>query len=299
MNTPILIACAHGTSSDVGAAEVNGLRAAMLALRPELDIREAYVDVQQPDLVDVVAGLPDGDPAVVVPLLLSVGYHTKVDIARAVGSRPHSLASAPLGPDPRLAQVLDARLREAGITEHDAVVLAAAGSSNPAAAVSVQEIARQLRKLLPNKVVVAYGAAEKPTVPEAVAALRTAHPGSAGGEGSGRVIIASYLLAHGYFHDQLAKAGADVVAEPLLPSELVAQVALDRYTTAIAGHPVDAAEPAGSPSPAGHAAAANTTQPVSEPVTGNPEAPTSPSPAAAATGLKARLKRLVTKYFPR
>ncbi|HAP91023.1 MAG TPA: cobalamin biosynthesis protein CbiX, partial [Arthrobacter bacterium] len=128
---PIMIACAHGTSSTQGAAEVNALRAAIAALRPGLDIREAYVDVQEPDLVDVVAGLPAGAPAVVVPLLLSVGYHVKVDIARAVKSRPGSLAAAPLGPDPRLAALLDQRLREAGVTERDAIVLAAAGSSNP------------------------------------------------------------------------------------------------------------------------------------------------------------------------
>ena len=51
----------------------------------------------------------------VVPLLLSVGYHVKVDIARAVKSRPGSAAAAPLGPDPRLAKLLDQRLREAGV----------------------------------------------------------------------------------------------------------------------------------------------------------------------------------------
>jgi hypothetical protein len=48
------------------------------------------------------------------------------------------------------------------------------------------------------------------------------------------VIIASYLLAHGFFHDQLAKAKADVVTEPLLPSRLMAEVALDRYDAAVA-----------------------------------------------------------------
>jgi len=82
MNTPILIACAHGTSSPHGAAEVNALRDGIAGLRPGLDVREAYVDVQDPDLPAVVAGLPAGVTAVVVPLLLSVGYHVKVDIAR-------------------------------------------------------------------------------------------------------------------------------------------------------------------------------------------------------------------------
>ncbi|MGX9900089.1 sirohydrochlorin chelatase [Arthrobacter sp. SA17] len=180
MKNPILIACSHGTSNAQGAAEVNALRDEIAALRPGLDVRESYVDVQQPDLVDVVAALPEGEPAVVVPLLLSVGYHVKVDIARAVKSRPETLAAAPLGPDPRLAALLDQRLREAGVTDRDAVVLAAAGSSNPNAARSVEELADQLRELRPNRIVPAYGASAQPSVPDAVAMLRTEAAGGAG-----------------------------------------------------------------------------------------------------------------------
>ncbi|WP_395398474.1 sirohydrochlorin chelatase [Arthrobacter sp. UC242_113] len=265
MNSPILIACAHGTSNAQGAAEVNALRDAIAALRPGLDVREAYVDVQQPDLVDVVAGLPAdpgsvatadggaaaggpgtaGPSAVVVPLLLSVGYHVKVDIAKAVKSRPGTAAAAPLGPDPRLAALLDQRLREAGVTDNDAIVLAAAGSSNPNAAVSVEELADQLRALRSNRIVPAYGASAKPSVPEAVAMLREEAAGGAGaGESAGgvsvggRVLVASYLLAPGFFHDQLAKAGADLVTEPLLPSPVLAEIALERYDAALAAHAV-------------------------------------------------------------
>jgi sirohydrochlorin ferrochelatase len=241
MNKPIMVACAHGTSSQQGAAEVSALRAAIADLRPGLDVREAYVDVQQPDLVDVVAGLPEGVSAVVVPLLLSVGYHVKVDIARAVKSRPGTLAAAPLGPDPRLAALLDQRLREAGVTDRDLIVLAAAGSSNPNAAVSVEELADQLRELRSNRIEPAYGASAKPSVPDAVAFLREEAAGGAGaGESAGgvdlggRVVIASYLLAPGFFHDQLAKAGADLVTEPLLPSEVLAEIALDRFDAAVA-----------------------------------------------------------------
>ena len=267
MNSPILIACAHGTSNAQGAAEVNALRDAIAALRPGLDVREAYVDVQQPDLVDVVAGLPEdqaagapetagaprtaggpgaaGASAVVVPLLLSVGYHVKVDIAKAVKSRPGTAAAAPLGPDPRLAALLDQRLREAGVTDNDAIVLAAAGSSNPNAAVSVEELGDQLRALRSNRIVPAYGASAKPSVPEAVAMLREEAAGGAGaGESAGgvsvggRVVVASYLLAPGFFHDQLAKAGADLVTEPLLPSPVLAEIALERYDSALAAHAV-------------------------------------------------------------
>lgn len=241
MNSPILIACAHGTSSSQGAAEVNALRAGLAALRPDLDVREAYVDVQDPDLTAVVAGLQAGESAVVVPLLLSVGYHVKVDIARAVNGRPGTLAAAPLGPDPRLAALLDQRLRKAGVTDNDAVILAAAGSSDATAAENVEELAGQLRALRSNRIVAAYGASAKPSVPEAVAMLRAEAAGGAGAGRSagavdlgGRVVIASYLLAPGFFHDQLAKAGADLVTAPLLPSPVLAEIALARYDAAVA-----------------------------------------------------------------
>jgi sirohydrochlorin ferrochelatase len=241
MNSPILIACAHGTSSPLGAAEVDALRDGIAALRAGLDVREAYVDVQDPELPSVVEHLPAGESAVVVPLLLSVGYHVKVDIARAVRSRPDTLAAAPLGPDPRLAALLDQRLREAGATDNDAVILAAAGSSNARASLNVEELAGQLRALRPNRIVAAYGASARPSVPEAVAMLREEAAGGAGAGQSagavavgGRVVIASYLLAPGFFHDQLAKAGADLVTEPLLPSPVLAEIALERYDAALA-----------------------------------------------------------------
>ena len=289
MNSPIMIACAHGTSNAQGAAEVNALRAAIAELRPGLDVREAYVDVQQPDLVDVVAGLPAGESAVVVPLLLSVGYHVKVDIARAVKSRPGSAAAAPLGPDPRLAALLDQRLREAGVTDNDVVVLAAAGSSNPNAAKSVEELLGQLRELRSNRMVAAYGASAKPSVPDAVAMLREELAGGAGaGESAGgvdvggRVVIASYLLAPGFFHDQLAKAGADLVTEPLLPSPVLAEIALERYDAAVAkALEAAAAAPAGVPA--------------EEPVDRQETAPAD----AQQDGFFKAVRRFVTKYFPR
>lgn len=219
---PVLIACSHGTSSAEGQAAVNRLRDEMRALRPELDIREAYVDVQEPDLPGVVAALPDG-PAVIVPLLLSVGYHVKVDIAEAVQSRPGTFAAAPLGPDPRLAALLQQRLEEADVLPGDAVVLAAAGSSDPSAAEDVTRLVDQLAELRPGRIAPGYGASARPSVPEAVAELHY---------DGGAPAIASYLLAPGYFHDQLGKAGARVVTEPLLPAPVLARIALDRYEAA-------------------------------------------------------------------
>lgn len=226
MNSPVLIACAHGTRNAEGQAAIRRVMAEIETLRPGLRVVEAYVDVQEPELGGVVEGLPEGTAAVVVPLLLSTGFHIKVDVPKAIKSRPEVVAARPLGPDPRLAELLATHLRAAGLTENDGVLLAAAGSSLPDGSVDSEEQARLLGELLPNKVRVAYGASAQPTVPDGVASLRAE---LAADGGTGRVFIASYLLATGYFHDQLAKAGADIVAAPLLPSKVLAEIALERY----------------------------------------------------------------------
>jgi sirohydrochlorin ferrochelatase len=235
MNSPVLIACAHGTRNVEGQAAIRQVMAEIEALRPGLTVVEAYVDVQEPELSGVVAGLPEGTPAVVVPLLLSTGYHVKVDIPKAIKGRPEVSAAPPLGPDPRLAELLAARLRDSGLGDDDGVVLAAAGSSLPDGSVDSEEQARQLAELLPNKVRVAYGASAEPNVPDGVAALRGELTDNSEGERAGRVVVSSYLLATGYFHDQLSKAGADVVTAPLLPSPVLAEIALERFDAIIAG----------------------------------------------------------------
>ncbi|WP_026555923.1 sirohydrochlorin chelatase [Arthrobacter sp. 35W] len=228
MPTPAIIACAHGTNNAEGQARINQIRADIAALRPGVDVLEAYVDVQDPALPAVVGSLPAGAPAVVVPLLLSVGYHVRVDIAEAVASRPSLAAAEPLGPDPRLAALLDERLGTLDAIDGGSwgVVLAAAGSSNPEAAESVAELAADLQGLRSEPVLAGYGASAEPSVPDAVAALRA--------RGCTHVAIASYLLAPGYFHDQLSLAGADVVSPPLLPSPLIAELALERFDAVVA-----------------------------------------------------------------
>ncbi|RJT82945.1 sirohydrochlorin chelatase [Arthrobacter cheniae] len=234
---PLLIACSHGTDNAQGRREIDAVRAGISALRPEIDVVEAYVDVQEPDLVDVIASLPPGRTAVIVPLLLSVGYHVKVDIARTAASRPGTVSALPLGPDPRLAQVLQQRLVEAGVADDDAVVIAAAGSSDACAAEDVAEVQAVLGELRTGLVRPGFGSKASPSVPEAVAAYRS-------GDRQPSVALASYLLAPGYFHDQLGKAGADVVSAPLLPNPVIAEIALSRYDDAVAraqGSSLDAA----------------------------------------------------------
>ena len=229
MSSPVLIACAHGTRNPTGRRLIAELALAARSLRPGLETTAAFVDVQPPTVVDVVAGLSAaGRPAVVVPLLLSGGYHVHVDIAGAVAGAAGTVAARPLGPDPRLVEVLHDRLVSAGADPRDpltAVVLAAAGSSDVRAVADVESTADLLQRTWAGPVTTGYGSAATPTVPDAVAAARRA--------GAQRVVVASYLLAPGHFHDKLAGAGADVVTTPLLPDDRIAAVLLDRYDVAL------------------------------------------------------------------
>ncbi|GEL95226.1 sirohydrochlorin chelatase [Cellulomonas composti] len=223
---PVLVGCSHGTDNRRGREAIHAILADVAAARPDLDVREAFVDVQQPEVADVVAGaLADAGAAVVVPLLLSVGFHVKVDIAAAVDV-PGAAAALPLGPDDTLVDILADRLAAAGLRDDDALVLAAAGSSDPAAVPAVEAMAAGLAARLGrprDAVVIGYGAGATPRVPEAVALAR------AGGR---RVVVASYLLAHGYFHDRVLEAGADVVSAPLAPDARLAELVLRRYDEA-------------------------------------------------------------------
>jgi len=223
----VLVGCSHGTDNTDGREAIRSILTDVRAARPDLDVREAFVDVQIPEVAAVVAdAVAGGGEAVVVPLLLSVGFHVRVDIAEAV-DREGASAAPPLGPDDRLVAILRDRLDAVGLTSDDVVVLAAAGSTDPAAAVAVEAVAAGLTDALEQPVTIGYGAGASPTVPQAVADAR------AGLTPGGRVVVASYLLAPGYFHDRVLEAGADVVSAPLAPDPRLAQIVLDRFDACV------------------------------------------------------------------
>lgn len=225
---PVLVGCSHGTDDPQGRALVAALLADVRRRRPDLDVREAFVDVQRPEVAAVVAdALAHGAPAVVVPLLLSAGYHVHVDIAAAVED-PRAAAADALGPDDSLVAILVDRLRAVGTRPGDAVVLAAAGSSDPRAQDAVVDVLTGLRTAWPHgPVTLGYCSAARPPVADAVTAARTAL--AAAGTPGARVVVATFLLAPGFFLRRLHASGADVVTAPLLPDPRPAALVLDRY----------------------------------------------------------------------
>ncbi|WP_067723385.1 sirohydrochlorin chelatase [Nocardia yamanashiensis] len=188
-------------------------------------VRTAFVDVLGPSPAEVLRDLGDV-PAVLVPAFLASGYHVYRDVPREVAASAHAAVAVTraMGPDPALAAVMRMRLRAAGWRPGDAVVFAAAGSSDARARHDVRRAAGLLADQIAAPVRVAYIATGEPRVPEVVAELRAA--------GAKRVFLASYLLAHGLFHERLHAAGADGVADPIGVHPAVVRLLADRYHAA-------------------------------------------------------------------
>ena len=226
---PVLIAVGHGTRGSAGRRALARLRLDVGALRPGLRVAAASVDVQKPALDATVRRLTGrGDRVVVVPLLLAAGYHVRVDVADAVAAGGGlAVAAAALGPDPALVDVLLERLAAAGMQPDDAVVLGAAGSSDPSAVADVEQVAADLAARLGRPVTAGYLSAAAPTVEDAVRAAR------AGGR---PVALATFLLSPGFFADRMLATGADRVSAPLAPHPALARLVLRRYDDALPVH---------------------------------------------------------------
>ena len=225
MATPALLAISHGTSSPAGQSAVAGLVAAVAARLPVVHVRLGHVDVQQPDVAASLDALAPDEPAVIVPLLLSAGYHVRIDLREQSAGRADVVISPALGPDARLVEVLAARLDAVGAPADHAIVLAVAGSSDDRANEDCRITARMLAQRLGREVSVGFLAAAEPRLGPAV------HDARARGRD---VVVANYLLAPGYFHDLAVRlADGSPVARPLLdddePAASLVDIVIDRY----------------------------------------------------------------------
>jgi sirohydrochlorin ferrochelatase len=200
-----------------------------------LAVSAAFLGHAAPSAAQALGALHPG-PVVVLPLLLTEAYHSKTDLPAALraASRGHEIRyGGTLGPHPLLITALERRLAEAGVPAGDpgtSVVLAAAGSSDPAATAAIARLAAGWQALRGwRRVVAAYASAAAPTPAQAVAAQFAG--------GARRVVVASYLLAPGRFagqvRDQGLAAGASAVSAPLGAAPELAGILLDRYAAAL------------------------------------------------------------------
>ena len=224
--SPVLLAVAHGSRDPAAQDCVLSLTGRVATLAGGARVATAFVQNAAPSLA---VGLHDAvaqagaDGVVVVPLLLSGGYHLSSDIAGAARAAGVPVAAA-LGPGPRLVRPLADRLAEAGVPGQVPVVLAAAGSRDLRALADIRRQAAMLAAHRRAPVVAAFASAARPTVDEAVSFLAslTGQP----------VAVASYLLAPGLFHDRLLLSAGRWVSAPIGDHPVAAELVLDSFRAA-------------------------------------------------------------------
>jgi sirohydrochlorin ferrochelatase len=237
MTAPALVALAHGSRDPRSSQTITALTDQVRSMRPDLRIEPAFLELCKPSFASVVDRLVRAgyDEIVVVPLLLSEAYHAKVDVPRAIAeaTERHAdlriRATGVLGLEPVFLEVLDRRLRcalsDARVRELDALVLAAAGSSDQLANQAVSRLARLWGSKHRLPVVAAYASAAPPTTGEAVRQFRA--------EGRRHIAVGSLFLAPGLLPDRAAElayeAGAVAVSGPLGADPEVARTVLARY----------------------------------------------------------------------
>ncbi|MCL3818902.1 sirohydrochlorin chelatase [Aeromicrobium wangtongii] len=204
MNRTVIL-CAHGSEAPRGRSAFAGLVNAVRREARDLDIVDAFVDVQEPRIAQVVAETVG--PRAVVPLMLAYDRPVGVDIVQASHLDPAVSVTAPLGPDWVLAEVGVRRLFEAGARSDDTIVLAADVATDDRAVEDVSKAARLLSAVWGGRVHVGTLGGPDTHLADAVDVARAY---------GRRVVVSSYVLAPGAVHDQMVASGADVVTAPML-----------------------------------------------------------------------------------
>lgn len=237
----LLLGVAHGSRDPAAQDGVRTVLAGAASLRPGLRVADAYVDNASPSVRAALRVLADAGErdVVVLPLLLTPASHSKTDVAASVQAARAAHPGVrlrygrPLGPHPALVELLDRRLREAGATGDEPVVLVAGGALDPDANAQVAATGRLLweGRSWPS-VDVAFASTTGPTVPEALLRLRAL--------GARRVAVARYFLGPGRLPRMVeaaaGAAGVDVVVSaPLGPAPELSALVLERYDEALGG----------------------------------------------------------------
>ncbi|OBI30456.1 sirohydrochlorin ferrochelatase [Mycobacterium sp. E1386] len=230
-----LVLTAHGSRDPRSGANAQTVADRLAGMRPDLDVRLAFLELNEPNFADVLAELPDSRRAVVAPFLLASAYHARLDIPKQIAKAgAHGIRQADvLGEDERLVTVLRERLAEVGVSPHDddlGVMVVAIGSSNAAANARTSKVASRLA--------IGTGWAGATTAfatrPEASVERAADHLRR---RGARRLVIAPWFLAPGLLTDGVSAYARDngiPMAAPLGAHRLVAQTVLDRYDEALA-----------------------------------------------------------------
>jgi len=244
---PPLLLAAHGTTDQAGVDAFAALagRVGKLAAADGTRVAGGFIELSAPALRAAVSLLTSTSPAslVAVPLMLSAAGHAKGDIPAALArerTRHPGLTwtyGRPLGPHPRLVELLARRVDAEG-ANRPAVLVVGRGSTDPDANADVVKTARLL-----------WEGRDYPLAETAFVSL--ARPGVAEGLercrllGARRIVVARYFLFPGVLPDRVAEQAAgyaaahpelDIACAGVLGDcDEIAALVYERYHEALSG----------------------------------------------------------------
>ena len=229
---PRLVTVAHGSRHGPGNVVARKITNGVSRRLGGLPATTSYVELCKPSFASVMASTPT--PSIVVPLLLSTGYHVRADLPTAISAAPApTWLARPLGPHPLLAEVMCLRLRAAGARPGDPVVLLGAGSNDPDDLTCAAQLLRARWGGAPVHVATLSGSG--PPLVDVVASARV----------DGRVAVAPYLLAPGHFATRArtiaAGLGVTSFSDVIGAHPLVGELVIRRYRAMLAHVHRDAA----------------------------------------------------------
>lgn len=247
--TPPLLVVGHGTRDDAGVKEFAAFVDRLAARDPGRTSAGGFIELSPPPLTDTVTRLCEAghDRLVAVPLMLVAAGHAKGDIPGALArerERRPGLRFAygrPLGPHPRLLELLRERLAAAldgDDPSRTTVLLVGRGSTDPDANAEVTKVARLLWETSGTTgVETAFVSLARPGVPDGLARCRAL--------GARRVVVLPYFLFPGVLPDRVADQAHDFaaahrdldvhVADVIGDCDGLADVVEERYAEALTG----------------------------------------------------------------
>jgi sirohydrochlorin ferrochelatase len=240
MTAPALVMLSYGSADHRVTEVTHRLRVGLQSLRPELEVNAAFLDHCPPTGPQVVSQLVVRGvrEVVFVPLQLTsaIDHDPAIDdiVAKVRTAHPDTkfAVARPIGPEARLLNVLDARLRSALATSHatelDGLVLSAAGPADVRGAALLARRARQWGAHHRLACVTALSDEPGGGVQAAIAGLRD--------QGRRHIAVGSFYLTGDHYFDAQARQGlrhgAVAVSSPIGADETVLDAVLARYSFA-------------------------------------------------------------------
>ncbi|GAA2097306.1 sirohydrochlorin chelatase [Microlunatus panaciterrae] len=167
LSLPPLIGLAHGSRHPGVRQSLATLMSAAGALPPQPPTRPAFLDLTEPDLTTVACSLAEAGygRAVVVPLLFTEAFHSRVDVPESVRrasevSGLRIVTANVLGTGEEVLQVLQAGTEQLRIGSEQTIMLFSVGSSDDEANDAVVDLAARWQQRRGSPVVPAFGTRE-------------------------------------------------------------------------------------------------------------------------------------------